>query len=96
MPAVRFKYILFRGGDKFEIAEAAQKKGTSTIVGHANAAGAIAVGAVRFDRTPQYNGVLQVMSFSSQGGTAVNGVIRPDKPAFIAPNGVNTTVNLGR
>ena len=38
---------------------------------------------------------LQVMSFSSQGGTAVNGIIRPDKPAFLAPNGVNTTVNLG-
>jgi subtilisin family serine protease len=94
MPSIRFKYVLFRGGDKFEIAEAAQKKGTSTIVGHANAAGAIAVGAVRFDRTPQYDGVLQVMSYSSRGGTPVNGVIRPDKPAFLAPSGVNTTVNL--
>ncbi|TFH33190.1 MAG: hypothetical protein E4G95_09930, partial [Bacteroidia bacterium] len=89
IPDVRFKYIVFRGGDKFEIADPDQRKGTSTIVGHANAAGAIAVGAVRFDNTGT------IMSFSSHGGTAVNGDTRADKPAFTAPNGVNTTVDLG-
>ncbi|TFG42679.1 MAG: hypothetical protein E4H43_02790, partial [Bacteroidia bacterium] len=94
---VRFKYIVFRGGDKFHIAEDAQKTGTSTIVGHANAKGAIAVGAIRFDKTPEYDGELNSMSFSSRGGTMITGetTLRPDKPAFSAPNGVNTTVNLG-
>src|SRR5207344_2065289 len=33
-------------------------------------------------------------SFSSVGGTPVNGVVR-NKPEFCAPNGVNTTVNMG-
>ena len=57
--------------------------------------GAMAVGAVLYTNTPEY-GVTPptVASFSSRGGTLVNGVNR-NKPDFCAPNGVNTSVNLG-
>jgi len=72
--------------------------GVSTIVGHPNAAGAISVGAVRFDKNQVYSpGVYsqpEIMSFSSVGGTPVNGIVRA-KPDITAPNGVNTTVDLG-
>lgn len=94
---VHFKYILFRGGSQFEMLEFGDG-GSSTIVGHPNAAGAISVGAVRFDKNPTYNPgdfpVPVIMSFSSVGGTPVNGVVR-NKPDITAPNGVNTTVDLG-
>ena len=93
---VNFKYILFRGGPLFEMIE--YGGGSSTIVGHPNAAGAISVGAVRFDKNPVYNPseypVPEIMSFSSVGGTPVNGEVRA-KPDITAPNGVNTTVDLG-
>ncbi len=94
---VHFKYILFRGGSQFKMLEYGDG-GSSTIVGHPNAAGAISVGAVRFDKNPTYNKdeypVPVIMSFSSVGGTPVNGIVR-DKPDITAPNGVNTTVDLG-
>jgi hypothetical protein len=94
---VTFKYILFRGGTQFHILE--YGGGSSTIAGHPNATGAITVGAVRFDKNPVYSGPLayplpEIMSFSSMGGTPVNGILR-NKPDVTAPNGVNTTVNLG-
>lgn len=93
---VKFKYIMFRGGSQFRMLEHVQ--GTSTIVGHPNAAGAIAVGAVRYDKNPIYSPLTYakpvIMSFSSVGGTPVNGVVR-SKPDITAPNGVNTTVDLG-
>lgn len=94
--SVTFKYMLFRGGTQFQMLEYGE--GSSTIVGHPNAAGAIAVGAVRFDKNPIYNPaeypVPVIMSFSSVGGTPVDGIIRA-KPDFTAPNGINTTVDLG-
>ena len=94
---VTFKYILFRGGSQFQMLEYGDG-GSSTIVGHPNAAGAISVGAVRFDKNPIYNPaeypVPVIMSFSSIGGTPVDGVLR-SKPDITAPNGVNTTVDLG-
>jgi hypothetical protein len=72
----------------------------STIVGHANAEGAIAVGAVLFSNTAPYGNTPSIASFSSTGGTPVftNGVstVR-QKPEITAPNGVNTspTVVMG-
>ena len=88
---VAFKYIVFRGNltiNNFNT-------GNSTIVGQANAAGAMSVGAARYTKTPAY-GVTpyQLESFSSVGGTPVYGVIR-NKPDFVAPDGVSTTVNFG-
>lgn len=90
----RFKYIIFsRGGGVATFNQFAA--GTSTIIGQANAAGAITVGAARYDKvTPYYPGPLVKESFSSEGGTVVNNVQR-SKPDIIAPDGGNTTVNLG-
>ena len=97
--AVTFKYILFRGGVQFHMDEYGGE-GSSTIVGHPNAKGAITVGAVRFDKNPIYSNPLDyplpvIMSFSSVGGTPVIGDVPRNKPDITAPNGVNTTVDLG-
>ena len=93
---VIFKYMLFRGGSLFTILE--HNQGNSTIVGHPNAAGTIAVGAVRYDKNQVYSPGSYtepiIMSFSSVGGTPVNGIVR-NKPDITAPNGNNTTVDLG-
>lgn len=86
------KYIVYRG------ALQVNEYGTltsSTIAGQANAAGAIAVGAVLYSNTPEYGvAAPTAASFSSRGGTLVNGVDRL-KPDLCAPNGVNTSVDLG-
>lgn len=88
---VPFKLIVFRGNLTFN----EYNTGKSTIVGHPNAEGAISVAAVNYFETPDY-GVdpALVAPFSSLGGTSVGGIIR-NKPDFAAPNGVNTTVDLG-
>ncbi len=87
---INFKYVIFRG--QLDINE--YNGGNATIVGHANSAGAMTVGAIRYDKTPAYGGTLDIMSFSSLGGLLVDGTDR-SKPNFTAPNVVNTTVNLG-
>ncbi len=91
-PDVRIKYVVFRG--ELSMNEYANAAG-STITGHANAEGAMTVGAVLYSNTPAY-GVSPptIASFSSRGGLTVGGTIRM-KPDFSAPNGVNTTVDLG-
>ena len=90
--AATLKYIVYRG--LLEINEYGGLN-ASTLTGQANAAGAIAVGAVLYTNTPEYSGITPtVASFSSRGGTAVNGVLRA-KPEITAPNGVNTSVELG-
>jgi hypothetical protein len=99
-PNLRMKYVVFRGNPRFmEFNE-----GNSTIVGQANAEGAIAVGAVRFNHVPGHpllpnklQGITkpQVESFSSVGGTSINGQPR-QKPDLIGPDGGNTTVKMGQ
>ena len=73
--------------------------GTSSIVGHPNANGAIAVGAMLYADIPPFTPVWPgVASFSSRGGTFTlqnNTFVTRNKPELIGPNGVNTTVNLG-
>jgi hypothetical protein len=87
----RIKYIVFKGGIRFmEFNE-----GTSTLVGQANADSAMAVGAARYDKAPPFITPPLIESFSSTGGTKTNGVVR-QKPDFVAPDGVNTTVKLGQ
>ncbi len=89
-PAVPFKLIVFRGNLIIN-----GYAGASTLVGQANAAGANAVGAVYFGNTPAFGvNPPTIASFSSVGGTIVNGAVR-NKPEFTAPNGVNTTVFMG-
>ncbi|MBP6513208.1 MAG: hypothetical protein KA347_11095, partial [Bacteroidia bacterium] len=86
-----FKLIVFRG----ELSFNEHANGISTIVGQANAASAITVGAVNYFNTPDYGvNPPTVQDFSSRGGTPVDGVVR-NKPDLIAPNGGNTTVQLG-
>src|SRR5882762_3502976 len=88
---MNFKYVLFRG----DITINDYNAGNATIVGHHNAAGAITVGAVLYSNTPAFGvAAPTVASFSSRGGTPVNGVVR-NKPDITAPNGGNTTVNMG-
>jgi hypothetical protein len=92
---VRFKYIIFRGdGTLLDY-----PTGTSTLVGHANSNGAIAVGAMLYKNIPGVTPIWPgVASFSSRGGTlTLNGTnySARNKPELIGPNGVNTTVNLG-
>ena len=82
---VNFKYIVFSGKLTFGSGYA----GSSTIVGQANANGAITAGAAQI-----VSGNINVESFSSVGGTSINGIIR-NKPDFLAPDGVETTVNMG-
>jgi hypothetical protein len=88
---VNFKYVVFRGKLKMNNFSS----GNSTIVGHANAQGGMAVGAVRYTRTPAYGiNPSELETFSSMGGTTVNSTVR-NKPDFVAPDGVSTTVNFG-
>jgi PKD repeat protein len=74
---------------------------SSTLFGHANAAGAEAVGAAYYPDTPEYGtNPPQLEYFSSAGGTpilfATNSTPLPapevrQKPEIVAPDGVDTT-----
>ncbi len=73
---------------------------SSTIFGHANAAGAEAVGAARYSKTPEFGFSPPILEFySSSGATPIlfdlagNPVSDPraDKPEIVAPDGANTT-----
>lgn len=73
---------------------------SSTVYGHANAAGAMTVGAVRYCHTPAYGQNPPLLeSYSSAGGTPIyrkqtDGSYRAEvryKPDFTAPSGVNTS-----
>jgi hypothetical protein len=87
---VRFKIVVFRGDLKFNEFET----GTSTLVGQANAVGAMAIAAARYTKTPAFGASPAVAeSFTSIGGTPVYGTARK-KPDFTAPDGVNTTVDF--
>lgn len=88
------KYIAFRGVTINEY-----NTSSSTIVGHANAAGAEAVGAARYSQTPPFGTTPAALEpFSSGGNTPIlfdtvgNSVtILRDKPEIVAPDGTNTT-----
>ncbi|MGI8582580.1 MAG: MBG domain-containing protein [Chitinophagaceae bacterium] len=89
---VRFKYIIFRGGATM----LDYQTGTSSIVGHPNANGAIAVGAMLYANIPAVTPIWPgVAFFSSRGGTFTTQSTQRNKPEIVGPNGVNTTVNLG-
>jgi hypothetical protein len=90
----RLKYIVFKRDAAANIQFMNHIEGTSTCVGQANAAGAIAVGAARFDKAQPYLNPPQIEVFSSTGGTKTNGVVRL-KPDITAPDGINVTVGLG-
>lgn len=85
-----FRYIVFKAGEGNNGFSAEYFNNASTIVGHANSPAAITVGAVRYEDTPNFGGVLETERFSSTGDPAA-----PVKPDFTAPNGGNVTVDLG-
>ena len=89
----RFKYIVFRGFNTFQVNDYPQSFGSSTIMGQANAAGAMTVGSVLYSNTPFYGKPLSIASFSSVGGLIIGEDDRK-KPDFVAPNGVETTVKM--
>ncbi len=96
----KFKYVIFRGEASMVDGTAGQTlEDKSTIVAHANAANAISVGAVLWSNTPGYGKTPTIASFSSTGGTPVysstGSVTILQKPDLTAPNGVNTTVDIG-
>ncbi len=88
------KYVLFGGVaiDEFDT-------NSSTVYGHANAAGAEAVGVALYDQTPEFGVVPpNLQSFSSAGPTPI--LFETDgtrtfelrqKPEIIAPHGTNNT-----
>ena len=90
------KYVGFRS--TFSINQFATNSGT--IFGHANAAGAEAVGAAAFFNTPEFGVAPPVLeSFSSSGTTPILFTTagtptfdpRAKKPGIVAPDGTNTT-----
>ncbi|HEX7277271.1 MAG TPA: S8 family serine peptidase, partial [Acidimicrobiales bacterium] len=94
----RMKYMDYGQSGGFTINEFATN--SPTIVAHANATGAEAVGAAFYDNTPVF-GVNPPLAegFSSAGGTpilfdingaAVGPIVR-NKPRIMAPDGANTT-----
>ena len=88
---VKFKYIIMRGNATMM---EYNTTGNSTIVGQANATGALAVGAVRYTQTPAYRpGAPTIETFFVCRRTPVNGQLR-NKPDFCAPEGGNTTVEF--
>jgi Ca2+-binding RTX toxin-like protein len=90
----KLKYIGFRGVTINEFATR-----SSTVVGHANAEGAEAVGAADYRRTPAFGtNPPQIESFSSAGNTPILFTISGaptnqirQKPEIVAPDGTDTT-----
>ena len=96
-PATLLKTVVFGSGNTLNEFQT----NSSTLFGHANAAGAEAVGAAFFENTPAYGVAPPVLEpYSSRGGTPIlfanNGAPlgSPDvrsKPEITAVDGVNTT-----
>jgi hypothetical protein len=95
-PAGLMKYVWFNGGAT--IGE--HHTPSSTIYGHANAAGAEAVGAAFYQETPEFGQTPPLLEpFSSAGGTPIlfdpngNRLSTPvrQKPEIVAPDGIDTT-----
>jgi RTX calcium-binding nonapeptide repeat (4 copies)/Subtilase family len=89
------KYVDFSGGTS----DAEFFTNSSTIVGHANAAGAAAVGAARYNQSPAFGQNPPLLEgFSAKGGTPIlfntNGTptnINRPKPEFSAIDGTDNT-----
>ncbi|MEM7772028.1 MAG: S8 family serine peptidase [Cyanobacteria bacterium P01_A01_bin.37] len=98
------KWIDFEDvGSVYEyVNEFPNQSANSTVYGHPNAEDTIAVGAVRFSRTPAFGSeTIQPRTFTSLGGTPIlfdtqgNALRTPlirDKPQLIGPDGVSTSV----
>ncbi|MGF1452350.1 MAG: S8 family serine peptidase [Opitutales bacterium] len=93
------KYVYFTSGGTVSVNEFATDSPTS--YGHANARGAIAVGAAFYGNTPRFGIATPILeSFSSAGGVPIlfdangNRLVTPElrqKPEIVAADGGNTT-----
>lgn len=96
--------LLFPDGNEFAAAQIEEfSTNSSTIFGHPNAAGAIAVGAINYQQTPWFATDIEnslIEHFSSAGGTPIIfdnlGNRLPvaeyrNKPEIVAPDGSDTT-----
>jgi subtilisin family serine protease len=97
-PSAGLIKTVFFGEDGFSINE--YQTDSSTLYGHANAAGAVSVGAASFLDTPEWGSPPILEPFSSAGGTPIlidtlgARLVVPEvrlKPEIIAVDGVNTT-----
>jgi len=104
-----FEAVVLRGGELVLVAQDAENThafiaeyntNSGTVFGHANASGAIAVGAMSYQQSPSFANSLLIESFSSAGGTPIlydkEGVLleTPEyhpNPAFIALDDIDTT-----
>lgn len=98
---INLKYVNVTGSSLLPVDEDHPVPAGSTIYGHADAPGALTVGAAFWNSTPEFGtSPPQVESFSSLGGTALRldadgqplsepGVA--NKPDVVAPDGGNTT-----
>ncbi|MBD3883000.1 S8 family serine peptidase [Phormidium tenue FACHB-886] len=96
-------YFAIDDGVKYQyVNDSSSATGGSTIIGHPNSKGAIAVGAASFSTTPAYGGTTpQLEPFSSFGGTQIlfdkqgNRLAAAEirqKPEIVAPDRVSTAV----
>ena len=93
------KYILFTRGPAVTIDQGNTSSGT--VYGHADAAGAEAVGAAFYGFTPEFGVTPPILEWFSSAGTTpilfdTDGTRRPSpearqKPGIVAPDGTNTT-----
>ncbi len=93
------KVVVFDGGGSFSYDE--HTTNSPTLYGHANAAGAEAVGAAAFFQTPEFGQTPPLLeSFSSPGGVPIlfditgSALPSPDvreKPEIVGPDGGNNT-----
>jgi subtilisin family serine protease len=98
-----FKYVYFPSGD-VAIAEYEMQSQTPTLYGHANAEDAMAVGAVFWFATPEFDdrftNPFEINGYSSRGGvpihftpegTPLGTPVTRNKPDMVGPDGTNTT-----
>jgi len=92
----RIKYVAFRGN--FRVDE--YYEGYSTLVGQANAEGAIAVGASRFNHVPGHPLLPSTMSTITkpqiESYSSIGGTIARLKPDLVGPDGINTSTLMGQ
>jgi len=95
------KYSLIQGGGNVTFNDLPELVNKGTIEGHPNSPNAIAVGAVRYDRTPAFGVTPPILEiFSSHGevplffdgiGNRYPSPLVLEKPDIVAPQGSNTT-----
>ena len=98
---ILLKYVAFQPSGTINVSIDEYATNSSTLFGHANAAGAESIGAALYSNTPPYGQNPPLLeSYSSRGGTPIlygsDGMLLPvpqtrQSPDVVAPDGVSTT-----